>query len=212
MDCKYLNTFENYLLNPGECKMGLKKNIAFSILLAILVLSSFGVSMVYAPPSTPPTVEYKGFVINPDLTYTFTYKLTAGSNKELKKFILYSTCFIGKDYVKDATMPWSVNPAKNYIEFKNLGIEPGESCEVFFTLKYAYYSGFAICKLDCVLFSPGDKPNEDMKWEDEVDGPKCAPDFVIPENPIGTLGVFIPASIAVVLYMLKKGTISLKFI
>jgi len=120
---------------------------------------------------------------------TFEYRLTSGDSPVLKQWELYSSCFTSKKIVK-VSEQFSVNPSKNYMRF-DTKYDTDETRIVKITLQLEYYS-MIIGDIDYILFWP-----KGPEVTGTVLGPMCPPDLVIPESPLGTLGILLPFSTAI---------------
>ena len=105
---------------------------------------------------------------------------------------------------------WNLNPGQNYIEFKHEvdhQFTDGLTRTYYITLDFGtYYTALTVDNIDYQLhWPPG------TKIEGIILGPICPPDFIIPENPLGTLGAIIPLIAALGLVAAtKKNWISIK--
>jgi len=166
------------------------KNYNFIFITALTFVLLLSASAVAKPEYTdPPSIEYVTHYLNSDLTVTFEYRLTSGDKPELKQWELYSSCFTSRKIIK-VSEQFSVNPVKNYMRF-DTKYDAGESRMVEITLQLDYYS-MTIAPIDYILYWPSGP-----EVAGEVLGPVCAPDFVVPEGPLGTLGVIIPFATAI---------------
>ena len=138
----------------------------------------------------------------------------------MKKWQLYSPCFRkgGPTITVKAQDPgdpmfephWNMNPGQNYIEFKHEvdhQFTDGLTRTYYITVHTGdYYAGIGTGNVDYLLHWP---PGTNI--EGDIMGPICAPDFVIPETTLGTIGSLIPLIIAAVLVAAsKKNLISIK--
>ena len=112
-----------------------------------------------------------------------TYKLTSG-DPVLKQWEIYSPCFT-RARIVSVSERYSLNPAQNRLRFTiHYGV--GEIRYIEIVLKVDYYS-MTLGMLDYKLqWDP-------YKTEGQVEGPTCGPingpDFIIPENSLGTIGI-----------------------
>ena len=165
------------------------KHLKFLFITALTFMLAVSANVVAGPKlGTPPTIEYVTHYLNSDLTVTFEYRLTSGDSPVLKQWELYSSCFTSKKIIK-VSEQFSVNPSKNYMRF-DTKYDSDESRIVKITLQLDYYS-MVIDDIDYVLRWP---PGTDVTGK--VLGPICPPDFVVPEGPMGTLGILLPFSVA----------------
>jgi len=194
------------------------KNVNKKLLLTLLLAVSFVLSLqsliISAPPQVEPTITYEGVTNNGDGSYTFEYKIYSGV-PVVKRWRLYSPCFkmggaevsvLAKDDCEPLWTPiWTMNKADHYIEFNHESDHPFTSCKprtYYITLYVGNYIGLPYTGL------PVGNVNYLIKWPSAQDitgvitGPLCPPDFVIPEFPLGTLGILIPLAAAIALMRL----------
>ena len=143
--------------------------------------------------TTEHTIEFLGWHLNSDGTIDFCYRITAGSYR-ITKWEITSPCFTRETFV-DTSPKGELNPAKNRIHFQTK-IEPCETQDFCITLRIEY-SSYMIAPIPYTIYYP---PKEQVGT---VDGPTY-PDFLIPENPLGTLGAVIPLLAALGLVIASK--------
>ena len=162
----------------------MKNRIKTLVIIGLLtIILTVPTAITFADPdkkiATPSTIEFMGATPVSPTKVKFTYKLTSGE-PVLKQWEIFSPCFT-RDKIVSVSERYSLNPAHNRLRFTiHYGV--GEVRMIEIVLKVDYYS-MVIGMLDYKLqWDP-------YKTEGQIEGPLCTPDFVIPENNIGTLGI-----------------------
>ena len=147
-------------------------------------------------PATPSTIEFMGATPVGPNKVKITYKLTSG-DPVLKQWEIFSPCFT-RDKIVSVSERYSLNPAQNRLRFTiHYGV--GEIRYIEIVLKVDYYS-MVLGMLDYKLqWDP-------YKTEGKIEGPICTPDFIIPENNLGTLGI-LTSLLAAIGLMATRGKV-----
>ena len=158
------------------------------IILALAYSLTLSIAAATSGPVTPPEITFQGTeVVTGGIK--FTYHVKRGT-ENLNYWELYSCAFNAYDII-DSSETVHLPDSKEYIRFtKPYNKEPYER-DVWFVLEMDY-TNLLLVEIPYLIKC------ESNEYDGTILGPAC-PDFVIPENNMGTIGTLASMALAGVL-------------
>jgi hypothetical protein len=130
----------------------------------------------------------------------FTYKVKSYDKPAISHWQLESCCFY-PGVILDSSEPYEEDQLEHHILKFDEEYKDNEERTVWFIIHVEDYEA---CGVGTIVFTVKGGRFEEIG---DIIGPSCKPDFLIPENPLGTLGAMISLLAALGLVIASKKNI-----